>query len=300
MNAAVSVEHLRRRFGRVVAVDDVSFEVARGEVFGLLGPNGSGKTTLIRMLCGLYAPSGGGATVLGYDIARDRRPIRERIGYMSQGFGLYAELTVEENLRFFADLYAASDRAHLGAVRDLLGLTPVRRTLVSQLSTGLRQRTALAAVLVHRPQLVVLDEPTSGVDPAAREAMWQLVRALSREGVTAVVSTHVMAEAERCDRLGLLASGRLVAVGTPAELVARSGLTVARIDAAPWKEAFARLKARWPGAALHGTRVYIPVAAEGAEEAELRETLEGLELRSLSWHPPSMEDAFIALVAARS
>ncbi len=298
MTPAVSVIDLGRRFGDVRAVDGVNFEVAPGEIFGLLGPNGAGKTTVIRMLCGLYVPTEGTGRVLGYDIAGDQRQIRERVGYVSQGFGLYQELTVDENLRFYADVFGARDVTHLEEVRRRLGLQEVRREMVAELPTGLRQRTALAAALVHRPHLIILDEPTSGVDPMARDDMWGLLRELAAEGVTALVTTHVMPEAERCDRLALMAGGRLVAIGTPAELIARSGLTIARIDATPWKEAFARLKARWPDAALHGTRVHIPVAREGAEETDLRLALEGLQLRSLSWEPPTMEDAFIAMVSA--
>jgi ABC-2 type transport system ATP-binding protein len=279
-------------------VDGVTFNVEGGEVFGLLGPNGAGKTTVIRMLCGLIGPTGGTGTVLGFDIAHEQRPIRERIGYMSQGFGLYRELTVDENLRFFADMYGCRDTTLIDRVRRRLDLGSVRHGVVEDLPTGVRQRAALASVLVHGPQLVFLDEPTSGVDPVARNAMWRLIRQLADEGITAVVTTHVMPEAERCDRVALLAVGRVVAIGTPAEIIIRSGLTIARIDARPWKEALTRLKTRWPDAALHGTRVHVPVSGHGADEAELRQALEGVEIRSLIWESPTMEDAFITLVAA--
>jgi ABC-2 type transport system ATP-binding protein len=300
VTTAVSVKGLSKSFGDVAVVDDVSLDVGSGEVFGLVGPNGAGKTTFIRLLCGLFAPSSGTGTVLGFDIAHDQPRIRERIGYMSQGFGLYNELTVDENLRFFADVYGTRDRHYVDAVRGRLGLDPVGHTIAASLPTGLRQRTALAAALVHHPQLIVLDEPTSGVDPVARDEMWQLVRELADDGVTALVTTHVMPEAERCDRLALLAGGRLIASGSPADLIGRSGLTIARVTASPWKEAFTRLKDRWPEASLHGTSVHIPVAGHRAEEDDLRGALSGLSVRSLTWQRPTMEDAFIALVSTTS
>jgi ABC-2 type transport system ATP-binding protein len=298
VNVAVSTSGLGKNFGDHVAVSDVTLEVNAGEVYGLIGPNGAGKTTLIRLLCGLFTPSAGEGTVLGLDIARDRVRIRERVGYMSQGFGLYGDLSVDENLRFYADIYGVRDPAHIDAVHRRLGLENAGRQVVGELPTGVRQRCALAAVLVHRPQLVVLDEPTSGVDPVARDTMWMLVRELADEGVTALVTTHIMPEAQRCDRLALLAESRLVAQGTPDELISRSGLTIVAVDAVPWPEAFARLQARWPGAALYGTHVHIPVERRGAEEQLIRELLIGLEVRSLTWQPPTMEDTFIALVDA--
>lgn len=296
MSTVVSTSKLTKTFGKQIAVADVSLEVNSGEVYGLIGPNGAGKTTLIRMLCGLFTPTAGEGTVLGFNISRDQARIRERIGYMSQGFGLYSDLSVDENLRFYADIYGVRDPDYIAKVRERLGLEDVGSHVVGDLSTGIRQRSALAAALVHRPQLVVLDEPTSGVDPVARDTIWQLVRELVSEGLTALVTTHVMPEAQRCDRLALLAEGRLVAAGTPNELVERSGLKVACIDANPWREAFALLQARWPESALYGTRIHIPVSGHGAEEQAMREVLEGLEVRSLNWQPPSMEDAFITLV----
>jgi ABC-type multidrug transport system ATPase subunit len=300
---AIATNALTKSFADHVAVEDVTFDVRSGEVYGLIGPNGAGKTTLIRMLCGLYRPSSGSGSVLGLDIERDRALIRARVGYMSQGNGLYGDLTVGENLRFYGDVYGVRDGARAREVARWLGVDDVLGQVVATLSTGLRQRAALAAVLVHRPDLVVLDEPTSGVDPVARDTMWALVREIAAQGVTALVTTHVMPEAERCDRLALLADSRLIAAGTPHELVERSGLTVARIEAAPWSEAFARLRAHFPDAALYGTRVHIPVAGSGVGEREIRDVLAGLEVRSLTWRAPSIEDAFIALVgstAARS
>ncbi len=300
MSVAITTSKLGKKFGDEMAVSEVTLEVNTGEVYGLIGPNGAGKTTLIRMLCGLFIPSFGKGTVLGFDIERDRARIRERIGYMSQGFGLYSDLSVDDNLRFYADIYGVRDTEYVDSVRSRLGLQDVSGQVVGNLSTGARQRSALAAALVHRPELVVLDEPTSGVDPVARDSIWQLVGELASEGVTALVTTHVMPEAQRCDRLALLSEGRLVATGTPEELISRSGLTVAAVDAAPWREAFAILQRQWPEAALYGTRIHIPFSGGGAEEQAIREALRGLELRSLTWQRPTMEDAFIALASTRA
>ncbi len=287
---------LSKSFAGRAAVSDVTFEVNDGEVYGLIGPNGAGKTTLIRLLCGLYRPSAGAGTVLGLDIERERSLIRARVGYMSQGNGLYGDLTVAENLRFYADVYGVREESRLREVMSWLDLGDVAHHVVVDLPTGLRQRAALAAALVHRPQMVVLDEPTSGVDPLARDTMWELVRSIAAQGVTALVTTHVMPEAQRCDRLALLAESRLIAAGTPEDLVETSGLTIARVDATPWAEAFARLRARWPDAALYGTRVHVPLPQGEAQEREVRGVLAGLEVYSLSWQPPGIEDAFIALV----
>lgn len=300
MNAAVRTTKLSKSFGDQVAVADVSLEVGVGEVYGLIGPNGAGKTTFIRMLCGLFTPTSGEGTVLGFDIAKDQGLIRERVGYMSQGFGLYGDLSVDENLRFYADVYGVRDPRYVARVKSRLGLDGVGRHVVADLATGLRQRCALAAVLVHRPHLVVLDEPTSGVDPMARDTMWQFVRDLANDGVTALVTTHVMPEAQRCDRLALLADSRLVASGTPDELIERSGLSIIAVEAQPWDEAFERLRRRWPNAALYGTRVHIPVVEGGDDDRSIRAVLEGLDLRAVVRQPPTMEDAFIALVEATS
>ncbi len=297
---AILTRGLSKSFAGRLAVDDVTFDVGVGEVFGLIGPNGAGKTTLIRMLCGLYRPSAGAGSVLGLDIDAERSRIRARVGYMSQGNGLYADLTVAENLRFYGDVYGVADPGRAREVARWLDLVGAMDKVVATLPTGVRQRAALAAVLVHRPDLVVLDEPTSGVDPVARDTVWDLVREVASQGVTALVTTHVMAEAQRCDRLALLAGSRLLAMGTPGDLVARSGLTIARVDASPWPEAFARLRARWPSAALYGTRVHVALASAGENESLIRQTLAGLELRSFSWREPSIEDAFIALVDANA
>jgi ABC-2 type transport system ATP-binding protein len=218
---AIAVERLRRTFGRFVAVDDVSFEVEPGEIFGYLGANGAGKSTTIRMLCGLLAPSGGRARVAGCEVGRDSLLLRSRIGYMSQKFSLYLDLSVAENIEFFGGAYGLWGRA-LGrrrdAVLELSGLQEARRTRTADLPGGLRQRLALGTALLHEPRILVLDEPTAGVDPASRRSFWRLIRELARGGTTVFVTTHYMDEAEYCGRIGLMVAGRLVALDAPRAL----------------------------------------------------------------------------------
>ena len=211
----IQAEGLTRYFGDFLAVDRVTFSVFPGEVVGYLGPNGSGKTTTIRMLLGLLLPSGGSATVLGYDVVRESEPLRARVGYMSQKFSLYRELTVWENLRFYAGVYGVGERSRLDEVLQLTGLVELKKQRIGQLSVGWRQRLALATAIVHKPRLLFLDEPTSGVDPAARRAFWDLIYELVDGGVTALVTTHYMDEAEYCGRVGIMRRGRLLAVDTP-------------------------------------------------------------------------------------
>lgn len=215
---------LTRKFGDFTAVDHVSFEVDAGEVVGYLGPNGSGKTTTIRMLLGLLLPTEGTATVLGYDIVTQSEQIRSRVGYMSQKFALYDDLTVEENLSFYAGVYGIKDRIRVDDVIDMLGLRGLENERGSNLSTGWRQRLALGTAIVHDPKLLFLDEPTSGVDPTARRAFWDLIYDLVAEGKTAFVTTHYMDEAEYCGRVGIMREGILLAMDTPSNL---------KIDALP-------------------------------------------------------------------
>jgi ABC-2 type transport system ATP-binding protein len=214
----IQAENLTRFFGDFLAVDHVSFKIKPGEVVGYLGPNGSGKTTTIRMLLGLLLPSAGSASVLGYDVVSQSEPLRARVGYMSQKFALYFDLTVRENLAFYAGVYGIRDRARLEEVIDLVGLRGLENQRVSGLSTGWRQRLALATAIVHEPRLLFLDEPTSGVDPRARRAFWDLIYELVEQGVTALVTTHYMDEAEYCNRVGIMRNGRLLAFDTPSAL----------------------------------------------------------------------------------
>ena len=218
---------LRKEFRGIVAVDNLDLEVRRGEVFGLLGPNGSGKTTTIRMLTGLIAPTGGSATVVGVDVVREPERVRSRIGYMSQKFGLYDDLTVKENISFYAGVYGivGEDRTRRMAVQvEEYRLSARLAQLAGTLSGGWKQRRALACATTHEPDLVFLDEPTAGVDPASRRLFWELIGRRAKAGMTVLVTTHYMDEAERCDRLAFLSRGHLIGVGTPKEITTRFGL----------------------------------------------------------------------------
>lgn len=222
----VRTRALRKQFGALVAVHGLDLEIPRGQVFGLLGPNGSGKTTTIRMLCGLVLPTSGSATVAGFDIGTQSEQVRRRIGYMSQRYGLYDELTVQENLRFYASVYGLVGRTRDQRLAEhvaRLGLGARLRQRAGTLSGGWKQRLALACATAHHPDLVFLDEPTAGVDPAARRTFWDTIYELAASGTTVLVTTHYMDEAERCERLAFLSRGHLIGVGTPAEIVQQFG-----------------------------------------------------------------------------
>ncbi|HXF85598.1 MAG TPA: ABC transporter ATP-binding protein [Anaerolineales bacterium] len=216
--AVIKVENLTRRFGDFVAVDHVNFEVRAGEVVGYLGPNGSGKTTTIRMLLGLLEPSEGKAMVLGFDAFKQSEQVRAQAGYMSQKFAIYDDLTVLENLTFYGGVYGITDKTRISRTLELVGLRGHESTLTRTLSAGWRQRLALGIALVHEPKLLFLDEPTSGVDPTARRAFWDLIYKLADNGVTILVTTHYMDEAEYCERVGIMRDGKLLAMDTPSNL----------------------------------------------------------------------------------
>jgi ABC-2 type transport system ATP-binding protein len=221
---AIAVENLSRNFEKFVAVDRISFQVGRGEIFGLLGPNGAGKSTTFRMLCGLLRPTGGTARVAGQDLRHASAAARARIGYMAQRFSLYAELSVLENLRFFARVYGLAGAARTAAIEqalDRFDLRAVIQSVAGTLPLGVKQRLALAAALMHGPDILFLDEPTSGVDPLTRRDFWARIGTLAEAGVAVLITSHFMDEAEYCDRLGIISDGRLIATGTPAGLRAR-------------------------------------------------------------------------------
>jgi ABC-2 type transport system ATP-binding protein len=301
---AVETHDLTRRFGDFTAVDHVTFQVEAGEVFGFLGPNGSGKTTTIRMLCGLLAPSEGLGRVMGFDIGRESEAIKARIGYMSQKFSLYPDLTVAENLQFYADVYGidrrerAARRAELIAMAGLIGR---ERELTANLSGGWKQRLALACAIVHRPRMLFLDEPTGGVDPEARREFWELIYRLAEEGVTVFVTTHYMDEAEHCNRIGLMYGGRLVALDTPAALK-RSALDgeVLEIEGEPQERA-RTLAAAQPGVrevAPYGARLHAIVDDAALRGRPIAAALASAGIAGARVEPidPSLEDVFVALV----
>jgi ABC-2 type transport system ATP-binding protein len=300
--AIITADNLTRRFGSFVAVDHVSFTIEPGQVIGYLGPNGSGKTTTIRMLLGILQPSEGSARVMGLDTVRQAEQVRARTGYMSQKFALYGELTVAENLEFYAGLYGVRSRARLRAVLEELGLDQQAGQLVRNLSSGWRQRLALAAAIVHQPPLLLLDEPTSGVDPTARRAFWDLIYRLAAEGITILVSTHYMDEAEYCHQVGILRSGRLLALDTPTRLkqtLPGRLWEVALTEVDTLLPALERLE-RLAGVmrtSLSSDRLRVLAAPQITPE-DLRAHLSaaGIELSEASATPLSMEDVFFSLV----
>ncbi len=306
MSAATSVvaHDLTRRFGEFVAVDRVSFEVSAGEIFGFLGSNGAGKTTTIRMLCGLLAPSSGTASVLGLDVATQSDAIKRRIGYMSQRFSLYTDLTVGENLEFWGGAYGlhgARLRRRSDWAIDTAGLAGRQRTLVRELPSGFRQRLALGAALLHEPPVVFLDEPTGGVDPEARRRFWDLIDELAGAGTTVFVTTHYMDEAERCHRVALMHAGRLLALDTVPKLKAAipaGNLVEVSCPRAP--QALAALEAV-PGvseAALFGDRLHA-LLADPALAVTVAAELDGAGFAPATVRvlAPSLEDAFIHTIS---
>ncbi len=308
-NAVIVAQDLTRRFGDFTAVDHVSFKVEAGEVVGYLGPNGSGKTTTLRMLLGLLLPSEGQAQVLGYDVAHQAEQIRRQVGYMSQKFALYHDLTVGENLAFYAGVYGVVDHKHQDEVLDLVGLRGLERELVSSLSTGWRQRLALCTAIVHKPQLLFLDEPTSGVDPTARRAFWDLIYALVDKGVTAMVTTHYMDEAEYCKRVGIMRAGRLLALETPSvlkEQTMQGSAWDVFLDDQPAQALLPALDVlerctcvRRAGLAGDHLRAITPPEIHRDQlVAQLAEA--GISLVRIERAEPTLEDVFLALAAPTS
>ncbi len=304
---AVSIDNLERRFGDFVAVDKVSLDVKRGEIFGFLGPNGAGKSTTIRMLTGLLAPTSGSGTVAGFDVVTEAESIKAHIGYMSQKFSLYDELTVEENIDFYSGIYrlpAAKKSERKAWVLKMAGLERHRSTRTAFLSGGWKQRLALGCAILHEPAIVFLDEPTSGVDPLSRRAFWDLIYSLSEQGVTVFVTTHYMEEAEYCDRLGLIYRGELIALGTPGEL--KTGMMrekVLEVDCDRPQDAMEALEAV-PGvkeAALFGTVLHVVVEGEDGLDSAIARALEqnGFSVRKVQRITPSLEDVFVSLIEAR-
>jgi len=303
---AVRVENLERRFGKFVAVDRISFEVAAGEIFGFLGPNGAGKSTTIRMLTGLLRPSGGTGRVGGMDIRTQGEAIKTIIGYMSQKFSLYEDLTVEENLDFYGGIYRippekkASRKAW---ALEMAGLVGREKRLTRELASGWRQRLALGAAIMHEPRILFLDEPTSGVDPISRRNFWILIRTLAHQGVTVFVTTHYMDEAEYCDRLALIYRGRLIALGTPDELK-RDQMPEDVLEAAVDRPVDAlEVLAAEPvvrGVALFGAVLHVVVAHAAEDGPTVRARLDGAGIRveRLEKIPPSLEDVFVSLIEA--
>jgi len=303
--AVIRAESLTRHFGKLLAVHQVTFSVPRAAIFGFLGPNGSGKSTVIRMLCGVLRPTGGTGAVLGHDVVREAEAVKRRIGYMSQKFSLYADLSVEENLDFYGRIYGLrGPRLHerKGEVLELVSMTDRREQLAGHLSGGWKQRLALTCALIHQPQVLFLDEPTAGIDPVARRELWDLLFDLSARGVTLFVTTHYMDEAERCTHVGYIYQARLIVCGRPVDLKSLEAVTPAgtrRLELSCRQAAavLGRLR-RAPGvrdATLFGERLHLLVDAALSDETLFRELgpeAEGAEVRPIA---PNLEDVFVTL-----
>jgi len=303
----IQITDLSKKFGDFTAVDRVNFSIGRGEIFGLLGPNGSGKTTTIRMITGLLQPTGGNAFVLGGDMSKMADMVQARIGYMSQKFSLFNDLTVEENINFYGNLYslpAALLRERKQWVLKMAGLRGKEKTMASELAGGWKQRLALGCTIIHRPEVVFLDEPTAGVDPLSRRAFWKLIQQMSARGTTIFITTHYMDEAEHCHRLGLMYQGRLIALGSPYQLkteqVKGELLEVASSDYAQ-SLALLSADARYHQVSLFGSAIHVVVDEASAASPQIKRLLEsgGVTVHSINCIPFSMEDVFISLMEAQ-
>ncbi len=302
---SVVVQNLVKRFGDFAAVDGISFSAHKGEIFGFLGPNGAGKSTTIRMLCGLLHPTSGTATVAGIDVARQPERVRQNIGYMSQKFSLYNDLTVEENIRFFGGMYSVPDRLlreRMAWVVRMAGLESRERTLTGTLAAGWKQRLALGCAVLHRPPVIFLDEPTSGVDPISRRQFWELIHEMADGGVTVFVTTHYMDEAEYCNRLVLIFRGKIVASGSPAELkrTAMHG-ELLLVECSPLGPALELLEksSAVQDAAVFGNALHVVVADAAAAVLLLRAELaaHSITVARIDPIPASLEDVFVSLTA---
>jgi len=293
----IDVRGVTKKFGGRAVVNDIAMQVRPGEIHGFLGPNGSGKTTFLRMLCGLLKPDAGSGQCLGYDILRQSAEIKKHAGYMTQRFSFYEDLTIEENLDFIARLYEMPERqAAVARSLERLTMTARRRQLAGTLSGGWKQRLALAACLIHQPQLLLLDEPTAGVDPKARREFWEEIHQLAAEGLTVLVTTHYMDEAERCDKLAYIAYGNLLASGTVAEVVRRGGLTTWEVTGKNLHPMAEQLRGR-PGVeqvVVFGTTLHV----SGRDAVRLRASLAPWMTAEYHWNPiaSGLEDVFISLM----
>ena len=299
---AVCVTNLRRTFGDFVAVDDIDLAVQRGEIFGFLGPNGAGKSTTIRMLCGLLIPTGGAGTVGGFDINKESESIKQIIGYMSQKFSLYDDLTVEENINFFGGIYNVPREKKATQkewVLGMAGLTEERKTLTRTLAKGFKQRLALGCAILHEPSIIFLDEPTSGVDPISRRNFWNLIGEMSAAGKTIFVTTHYMDEADYCDRLALIYRGKIIAEGTPTELrkkyMTRHVLEVAVDNVV---EALDVLSRNGIDSAIFGSTLHVTVddIITGKEHIERAIEKSDMTVKNIEHIVPSLEDVFVTLI----
>ncbi len=298
MNVVIRTESLTKRFGALTAVDALTLSVEEGEIFGLVGPDGAGKTTTMRLLTAIMEPTSGEAWVAGRHVVREAEAIKDNIGYMSQRLGLYPDLTVMENIHFYADIYGVPSRSRAEAIERLLAfshLTPFKKRLAGNLSGGMKQKLGLVCALIHTPKILFLDEPTNGVDPVSRRDFWRILYQLVREKVTIFVSTAYLDEAERCNRLALMHKGKLLALGTPDEVKPLMRGTILEVRASAPRRAVAILREKLPGhaAGLFGDRVHLVTD----EPERIAAAIRGLiEVESIQPVEPSLEDVFVSVL----
>ena len=303
-NIAVSVRDLEKKFGAFTAVNRINFEVKRGEIFGFLGPNGAGKSTTIRMLCGIIPPTSGSGEVGGFDIIREQYKIKEHIGYMSQKFSLYNDLTIEENINFYSGIYKIPQKEKRDRFEETVrtaGLEGMESNLTATLASGFKQRLALGCALIHKPRIIFLDEPTSGVDPITRSNFWNIIKGLAKEGVTVFVTTHYMDEAENCNRMVLIYRGTIIASGSPQEMkikcMKNEVLEITLADSQDWLDKITKIEGV-KEAALFGADIHAVVYDSAKSIPKIKEFLqqEGVGQASIIKISPSLEDVFVSSI----
>jgi len=300
MNNIINVNNIKKSYREVVAVNGITLDVNKGEMFGLVGPDGAGKTTTIRLLCGLLLPTEGSAELFGYDLVKDKNKIQKQIGYLSQKFSLYGDLTIDENIEFFADLHGVKNyNARRNELLEFTRLTPFRDRLGDNLSGGMRQKLALACTLIHKPQIIFLDEPTTGVDPISRRDFWKILSNLQKEGVTIFMSTPYLDEAERCNRVALLNNGKILSFDTPKNIKASISKSIVEIVCSPIISVYQLLKEKSNfEVQMFGDRLNVAVDNYEKDFSEIEKIISGSGIQMIDHRiiPTSLENVFIYLI----
>jgi len=301
MEAAIKIKELKKSYGAIVAVDGVSYEVNRGEMFGLVGPDGAGKTTTIRMLTGLIKPDSGNAEVLNYDLLKQQKMIKDEIGYLSQKFSLYGDLTIDENIEFFADIHGVKNyKDRRNELLEFTRLTPFRDRLADQLSGGMKQKLALACTLIHKPKIIFLDEPTTGVDPVSRRDFWKILADLQKDGITIFMTTPYLDEAERCNRIALMNNGKIISWDTPKNIKATLEEQIVEIVCSPIRDAYNIIKTKTNyEVQMYGDRLNVALQNYDDEYQDLEKLLVDNKIHVIDKRiiTPSLENVFIHLVS---
>jgi len=304
MNEVIKIENFKKSYGDIVAVNGVSYSVAKGEMFGLVGPDGAGKTSTIRMLTGLMRPDAGNAEVLGYDLRTQQNKIKNEIGYLSQKFSLYGDLTVDENIEFFADIHGVKNyKDRRNKLLEFTRLTPFRDRLAEKLSGGMKQKLALACTLIHKPKIIFLDEPTTGVDPVSRRDFWKILSNLQKDGITIFMTTPYLDEAERCNRIALMNNGEIISWDTPKNVKASLKEQIVEIVCSPIRDAYNIIKAKTDyEVQMYGDRLNVALESYDTDYSKIENLLTGNKIQIFDKRviPPSLENVFIHLIGKAS